>query len=515
MNTLYSYLKAIEQKLSAPEIPEVQFLNIDIYKSSSFNLKSLSFSIFEKIKDTSYLLNQLKLTIEKTKNEIFEQINSNYTNYVALISKLQTIDFLVDNIQQSFVGIKNKIDNKMNLIKKYEKELTDMLTYINENDKEIIKIQKSIKEYSINIKISKYKNKIEQFMIKYQNDIKEYQYNQIRQLLFLFISYFELVKEDENKYFNFFNLIEDILYHYIENYFIKQNNTDINIKLDLNIIKLIHQIYKYTNKEDILYQKLFNGFIKSNFNKITDINKDIPNIIEELINYMNSNLINNLSQIFAKNNFHKICFLNPFITKFIKEKFLFNCSDVNKFIHNYISIIKFFKCFNLSEEDINTIRNFLQNFSFYTYYQYIQNDISNKMIGLISYKDNNIDKEYINMINNVINDFIGIIRDNSNKIFVKILPNYLTFISQCIILLYTKTENALKICKNNNINKELENELNNNFNNLKNYFKYEGEFCQNILNNVYENEKFLINDEKNEFKNLLHELLSSIDNMKL
>ena len=95
MNTLYSYLKVIEQKLSAPEAPEIQFLNSEIYKNPSFNLKSLSLSIFEKIKDTTYLLNQLKLTIEKTKNEIFDQINSNYNNYVALISKLQTIDFLV------------------------------------------------------------------------------------------------------------------------------------------------------------------------------------------------------------------------------------------------------------------------------------------------------------------------------------------------------------------------------------------------------------------------------------
>ena len=121
MNTLYSYLKVIEQKLSAPEDPEVQFLNTDIYKNSSFNLKSLSASIFEKIKDTSYLLNQLKLTTEKTKNEIFEQINSNYNNYVTLISKLQTIDFLVDNIQKSFEKI--KIDQ----IKKLIQQIYDFL----------------------------------------------------------------------------------------------------------------------------------------------------------------------------------------------------------------------------------------------------------------------------------------------------------------------------------------------------------------------------------------------------
>ena len=44
------------------------------------------------------LLSELKSTIEKTKNEIVEQINSNFNNYVTLISKLQTIDFLIDNI---------------------------------------------------------------------------------------------------------------------------------------------------------------------------------------------------------------------------------------------------------------------------------------------------------------------------------------------------------------------------------------------------------------------------------
>ena len=165
MNTLYSYLKVIEQKLSAPEDPEVQFLNVDIYKNPSFNLKSLSSSIFEKIKDTTYLLNQLKLTTEKTKNEIFAQINSNYNNYVILISKLQTIDFLVDNIQKSFEKIKNKIDNKLNLVEKYEKEFTEMLNYIKENDNEIIQIEKSIKEYEINIKASKIKDKIDKFTI--------------------------------------------------------------------------------------------------------------------------------------------------------------------------------------------------------------------------------------------------------------------------------------------------------------------------------------------------------------
>ena len=283
MNTLYSYLKVIEQKLSAPEDPEVQFLNIEIYKNPSFNLKSLSSSIFEKIKDTSYLLNQLKLTTEKTKNEIFEQINSNYNNYVSLISKLQTIDFLVDNIQKCFEKIKSKIDAKLNLVERYEKEFSEMLEYIKENDNEIIKIQKEIKEYDINIKANKTKEKIDKFIISNSLAINERLYTPIRQLMFLFVNYFELVKSNEKKYFNYFSLIDDILYHFTENYFIKQNNTEINLKLDLNIISLIHKIYKIIKQEDTLYQKLFNGFIKSALNKLTDANIDIPNVINNLI----------------------------------------------------------------------------------------------------------------------------------------------------------------------------------------------------------------------------------------
>ena len=521
MNTLYSYLKVIEQKLSAPEAPELQFLNTEIYKNSSFNLKSLSLSIFEKIKDTTYLLNQLKLTIEKTKNEIFDQINSNYNNYIALISKLQTIDFLVDNIQQSFQKIKNKIDNKINLVEKYEKELTEMLNYIKENDIEIIKIQKTLKEYDINNKASKIKEKIEKYMLDNSMNIKERQYTPIRKLLFLYINYFELVGEDEKKYFNYFSTIEEILYHFTENYFIKQNNTEINLKLDLNIISLIYKIYKYTKKEDILFQKLFNGFIKSNFNKISDTNKNIVNIINDLINYINSEKINDLCKIFSdKNNFIKICFLKPFINKFSKEKFLFNCSDVNQFVQNYTSILKYIKLFNLTEnDDLNTIRSFCQNFSFFTYYQYLQNDLCIQLTPLIEYekKNNIIDNNYITLISNSLFNYTKAIKDifNDKKIFLKILPNFLTFISQCSLLINSKIKEVnIIIDKNKNMKQNLINDYTKNIELYNEYFKPEGEFYLNILNNVYEEEKFLIKNEeqKIEFKNHLITLLKFLDN---
>jgi hypothetical protein len=517
MNTLYSYLKVIEQKLSAPEAPEIQFLNTEIYKNEEFNLKSLTLSIMEKIKDTSYLLNQLKLTLEKTKNEIFEQINSNYNNYVALISKLQTLDFLVDNIQQSFQKIKNKIENKSNLVEKYEKEFTEMLNFIKENDKEILKVKKALKEYDINMKASKVKEKIEKIILISSSNLRERQYTATRQLLFLFIDYFELVGEDENKYFNYFNLIEEILYHFTEDYFIKQNNSEINLKLDLNIINLIFKIYKYTKKEDILFKKLFNGFIKSTFNRITDTNKNVLKIINELINYINSERIQKLANIFKNDNFNKICFFNPFINKFIKEKFIFNCSDVNQFVTNYLSILKFIKIFNLKEnDDLNTIRNFLQNFSFFTYYQYLQNDLCIKLIDLIENKS--LDNDYILLITNTLFNFTKAIKDilNENKIFLKILPNFLNFISQCSILIYSKIEEANKLIKNSkNIKPNLINDFKKNVALFIEYFKQNGEFHSNIVNIVFENEKFLIKNEeqKQEFQKLLLTLLSSLNNL--
>ena len=519
MNTLYSYLKVIEQKLSAPEDPEVQFLNIDIYKNPSFNLKSLSSSIFEKIKDTSYLLNQLKLTTEKTKNEIFEQINSNYNNYVSLISKLQTIDFLVDNIQKCFEKIKSKIDAKLNLVERYEKEFSEMLEYIKENDNEIIKIQKEIKEYDINIKANKTKEKIDKFIISNSLAINERLYTPIRQLMFLFVNYFELVKSNEKKYFNYFSLIDDILYHFTENYFIKQNNTEINLRLDLNIISLIHKIYKIIKQEDTLYQKLFNGFIKSALNKLTDANIDIPNVINNLINYIKSSQIEGLLLIFSNNNnFLNICFLNPFINKFIKEKFLFNCSDINQFYNNYKSVIKFMKLFNIKNiEDISLVRNFIQNFSFFTYYQYLQNDLCTNLTGLIQYQNSSIKEDFIKIINSSIYNYIQALKEifNKGKIFLKILPNFLTFIFQCNILISNKINEAMNYIKNNNnVNKEIIDNLNKYKKIYNEYFKKDGEFHNNILNDVYYNENFLLFDEQEnkEFKNILIILLNSLQN---
>ena len=121
------------------------------------------------------------------------------------------------------------------------------------------------------------------------------------------------------------------------------------------------------------------------------------------------------------------------------------------------------------------------------------------------------------MINNTLSNYIKAIKDifNEQKIFLKILPNFLTFISQCSILINSKIKEAKKSNENNkNIKDNLKNDFNKNVELFNEYFKNEGEFYVNI-NNVFENEKFLIkeDEEKIEFKNILITLLKSLSNL--
>ena len=288
----------------------------------------------------------------------------------------------------------------------------------------------------------------------------------------------------------------------------------------MNIIRLIYKIYKIIGQEDILYQKLYNGFIKSNINKIIESNKGIPEIITDLISYINSTQIHNLLIIFANNNnFLKICFLKPFINKYIKEKFLFNCSDSKQFFLNYKNILKLLKIFELKDtEDIILVKNFIQNFSFFTYYQYLQNDLCVSLASLVQHQNMNIKEDYIRIVTSSIFNYIQAIKDifKEQKIFLKILPNFLTFISQCTILINNKIKETIEyIEKNKNTNQEIIDNFNKYKEIYNDYFKKEGEFYNNIINEVYETESFLINDEKqnSEFKNILIMLLNSIQNL--
>lgn len=149
----------------------------------------------------------------------------------------------------------------------------------------------------------------------------------------------------------------------------------------------------------------------------------------------------------------------------------------------------------------------------------MQNDLSIKIAGIIQYQknNNNINDDLIKIITSSIYNYIQAIKDLfiEQKIFLKILPNFLTFISQCSILMNNKIKETMNFIKNEN---SLNKDNIQNFEKYKelynNYFKKEGEFYNNIIN-IYDNEKFLINDEKQneEFKNILLTLLNSLQNL--
>ena len=533
MNTFYNYIKVIEDKLSAPEIPEAQFLDIELYKSNSFNLKTFSLSIFSKIQDTSYLLNQLKLTIEKTKNEIVEQINSNYTNYVALISKLQMIDFLIDNIQQSLNNIKNKINGKMNLIDKYENELKLMLDYIQNNDMEINKINDMIKNYENKLKSEKIKKKIEDFLTESifdKIDIIEKNYTKIRKILFLFIPFYKINITEEQKYNN---IIKMSYKSFGDEYFLNQKNINSNdMKLSLNILYLINKIYIIKGEEKDFYKTIYEDYIKTNVIKILESNKELTQKIEELLLYMNNDKISNLNNSFNNKQFLVIAFLIPFLNKYTIEGSLYNCLDSNQFKNNYLSILKYFSNFYIDDNVFENIRNFIQNFSFFTYFQYIQNEICSKISELI--KDD-LNYNDLTLLSNCLFNFTKTLKEIffEKKIFLKNLSNFINFILQCCKFIQMK----IKEYENNNENlkiyineKNQKNLIELNFdekikkiieeyeNNLKNYNNFFNESFQSNIFEIIENESFIFknNEERENLNNCIIILCNNIkENNKL
>ena len=177
------------------------------------------------------------------------------------------------------------------------------------------------------------------------------------------------------------------------------------------------------------------------------------------------------------------------------------------------------KIFNLNEgEEINSVKNFIQNFSFFTYYQYLQNDLCSSLTGLVQYQNISLKEDYIKIIASSIYNYIqalnGIFKEE--KIILKILPNFLTFISQCAILINNKIKETEQLIeKNKNINTETIDNFKKYKEIYNTYFCKDGEFYINIINDVYEKENFLINNEKQkkEFKNMLIILLNSLINL--
>lgn len=135
MRGIFNYLKLFENKIT--ENSDKEFLDISKFKSSDFILTSYIKLVISKIDDTNALVSSLKNIKESLSDEIVHQINSNFNNYMVLISKMQAIDFLVDNIVKPLKNIKHYINEQFMLVDKYEKELNNLKVFESHNENEI------------------------------------------------------------------------------------------------------------------------------------------------------------------------------------------------------------------------------------------------------------------------------------------------------------------------------------------------------------------------------------------
>lgn len=534
MNSIYNYIKSIETKLTQEEAPEIKFLDIELYKKDSFNLKAFSISILQKLSNTSYLLTQLKLTIEKIKNEIVEQINSNFSNYVILISKLQTIDFLIDNINLSLENIKEKLSNEISLVSKYESELKEMLIFIEENDNEIAKVTEMMTKYDNAAKCKRIIDEIDYLQNESGGIAIKSDYTLTRRYLINILRFFDIkskgvIANDEeiNRASVKYNAIIDEIYLYSLDKLFNDTSkglSKIDLKLIGNRIGLINQIALKKREERKLYQTVYDLYTKSELMTIFDNNNTknitLSEVIDQIIQLMRKEKYKVLSSEFNSKAFSTLCFLSPFIKKYSNDKLIFNCCDSVLFKANYSSILNFLTFFDI-DSHIEVIRQFLQAFSFFTYFQYIQNDIVMKFIDLFKESNENI----VVQLGNCVFNYTKTIQDIfvEKKIYLKNVPNFLNFMIQCAILIQSKVDEVnenseiIKFSKVNEIpyepddeTKKILNDYSNSLNGYMTYFKQEA--FRKSIKEIIDRERLLCksNEEYQLIINEIDEVIKAI-----
>ena len=313
-----------------------------------------------------------------------------------------------------------------------------------------------------------------------------------------------------------------------DEFFLNQNNINSNeIKLSLNILYLINKIYVIKGEENEFYKIIFEDYIKTNVIKILESNQELPQKIEELLSYMNNEKLSNLNKTFNNKKFLVISFLIPFLNKYTIEGTLYNCLDSNQFKDNYLSVLKFISNFYIDDNVFENIKSFIQNFSFFTYFQYIQNEICSKISELI--KDD-LNYEDLTLLSNCLFNFTKTVQEIfiEKKIFLKNLTNFINFILQCNKFIQIK----IKEYENNNENlkiylqsKNKENLIEMKFddkikkvleeydNNLKIYNTFFKEDFESKIIEVIEREDFIFQN-KEEKENLNKCINTLCDNIK-
>jgi hypothetical protein len=499
MFTLLNYLRNYENKISEGEIPEKPFLDQTNYNLDNFNLNSFTKTVMEKITDSNFLVKELKGIIENIKEEIVAQINNNFNNYVSLISKLQALDFLIENIQKPLDNINTRILCEISHIEKYENELVTIYEYIRENNKQVNFIKQSLTFLK---NADRCKKLISQIHEKYEKDnliagvINRHpddnylnSYDLVRKFLFDIIrfvektnllknivlvdnSYNKIIQEIKNEEEKYFNHIEDLLRITLNDIGERRDDNP----LVNNLMTLIIKCYIECNREDFLNTKIIELSVAKNILAVFDSQKSISGKLDEFNSFVSTKFgkyLACLSKASANKNcltnFNITCLILPVIERLSNDKYIFNCVDYNNFKDNLNSILTFItKHINLDNYlsinplQLAKIKAFIGNFSFFTYFQFLQNDICKVFSdeGINSYENLTNDDENLETfiskklmaISNLNFNFIRILEDffRDKRLFLKIVPNFLTFLLQINKFFISK---QVEIIQSNNMNK--------------------------------------------------------------
>ncbi len=649
MFTFINILKNFENKISQTEMIESQYISREYYQNENFHLNAFSKVILNKIKDSSNLIKILNSNINEINDEILNQINSNFSNHLILISKIQTVDFLIENIEKPLYIIQKKIKNKLNALDKNENEIQSIIDYLKKNEKSLrftkiyfsfyklyaqaIILEKSINEIEVS---TTFKNILENsenttilvafdflktyliqtFRFLTLNNKMERMINSLQDNYTDNDFHYNSEKLNENKDKScLFDSIDNIDGHLSINKIIKSMNMnragyDIrfsfidkflerclnelipkvsciekeDIHLYKTLLKLIYDCYRTIPKLKHFYEKIKESFFKKDINDVISIEATKLDILHVNSNSTKIIRFSNLEDILKNKYFfiydicrdsklkiNLICVWGPLIDALNTDRNLFLCIEPQIFSNTLNSLLnlmenfpvnfsnklesenhkhinfekelsinfkpseeknKSFDSYNithqLNEESIfegsiiKKIVNFFHSFSYFTYFQFIQNDLIKILINsflIDSNKKENYDNENISdylktlsrmnqkitSLKNLLFNF-NIYNENlfaEKRLFVKNISNYLNFIFTLLnlisnnLLKYFSYENyeLKKIFEDDLFEKMIKGE-----NNLENDSQIESQLKGNVkefLKNIYKYFKFISDLSKN------------------
>lgn len=595
MFTFINLLKNFENKISQTEIIETQYSSREHFQIENFHLISFTKSIMSKIKESSNLITILYSNVNEIKNEVLNQINSNFSNHLILISKIKTVDYLLENVEKPLISIRNKIQKRLSILDMKEIEIRSLIDYFHRNELSLNSSKLSSQFFKLYYRADKLLlkiNRVEECFIfknifqnnenisiviindlirRYLNDVLLFftlndKLNKIKIKLEASINHKEINYENSDKPRNKFiyegtidkfnqYISQDDIFDLLNRYILEINPkiyfvdkllekylSEIIAILNLNkkvevleyksIIKLLFYCYKKNKRLKHFYEKIkeylfiieinkifcFEGSDKSfkeAFDHLTIMKKF--EIFEESIKDKYSIFVNICEE---KYDLNMICIINPIIEKFNNIKNLLRCLEPHlfwqilnlliEFINKYPINREYYKnnyqkeqtfpiltiehrednknSFKAKNDDKRSYNNefsgkdfkiklmaFFNNFSYFTYFQFMQNNIGKIILesGILdlesNYKNINYDvndayycfSKIIKIIDNDITCLSNLLFNFTNhnellfkekKIFLRNIPNYLNFtyanlnlISNKIFDLFTEENTSLNL----------------------------------------------------------------------